>query len=127
MKIGMISASVLAVLIMVGGKFFFSFFSTDEAFVTTGAYSCLFIGVITLFQTLKFINNGCLQGVGMMKEVMFCSIVSVAGVNLLLVSLLVLVFHLGIWGVWTGTLASQATQAFMPWHFIRKSPVFSER
>ena len=125
MKIGMISATVLAVLIMGGGRFFFGFFSTDEAFVTTGAYSCLFIGVITLCQTLKFINNGCLQGVGMMKEVMFCSIVSVAGVNLLLVSLLVLVFHLGIWGVWTGTLVSQATQAFMLWRFIKKSPVFS--
>ena len=126
MKIGMISATVLAVLIMGGGRAFFSFFSTDEAFVATGAYSCLFIGVITLFQTLKFINNGCLQGVGMMKEVMSCSIVSVAGVNLLLVSLLVLVFHLGIWGVWTGTLVSQATQAFMLWRYIRKSPVFSE-
>ena len=82
--------------------------------------------MITLFQTLKFINNGCLHGVGMMKEVMFCSVVSVAGVNLLLVSLLVLVFHLGIWGVWTGTLVSQATQAFMLWRYIRKSPVFSE-
>ena len=46
--------------------------------------------------------------------------------NILLVSLLVLVFHLGIWGVWTGTLVSQATQAFMLWRYIRKSPVFSE-
>ncbi len=124
-KIGIFSAAVLAVLIMGGGKLFFSFFSKEEAFVSTGAYSCLFIGVITLFQTLKFINNGCLQGIGRMKEVMFCSILSVGGVNLLLVLLLVLVFHIGIWGVWTGTLVSQAVQAFMLGRYIKKSPVFS--
>ena len=28
--------------------------------------------MITIFQTLKFVNNGSLQGVGMMKEIMFC-------------------------------------------------------
>ena len=125
MKIGMISAAVLAMLIMGGGRLFFSFFSTEEAFVSTGARSCLFIGVITLSQTLKFINNGCLQGVGKMKEVMLCSIISVAGVNLILVLLLVLVFHLGIWGVWTGTFASQTVQAFLLGRYIKKSSVFS--
>lgn len=124
LKLGMISAAVLAVTIMVGGKAFFRFFSDEEAFVTTGAISCYFIGVITMFQTLKFINNGCLQGVGMMKEVAFCSIFAFSCVNLLLVALTVLVLHWGIWGVWTGTLVSQATQAFMLQHFIAKTPVF---
>ena len=125
LRIGLISASVLAVIIMLGGKFFYAFFSEEEAFVSTGTISCCFIGVITIFQTLKFINNGCLQGVGMMKESMFCSIISFSCVNLGLVALLVLVFHTGIWGVWTGTLASQATQALMLHWYIRKTPVFS--
>ena len=124
-KTGMISAAVLAVIIMLGGRWFFSFFSTEAAFVTTGTISCIFIGVITLFQTMKFINNGCLQGVGMMREVMLCSVIAIAGVNLTLVGLLVLVFRLGIWGVWTGTLVSQATQALLLKRYIVKSGLFS--
>ena len=124
-KTGMISAAVLSVLIMAGGGLFFSFFSADEAFVKTGRISCLFIGVITIFQTLKFINNGCLQGVGMMKEVAFCSIVAFSCVNLLLVALLVLVFRCGIWGVWTASLVSQASQALLLGRYIVKTPVFS--
>ena len=125
LRIGLISASVLAVIIMLGGKFFYAFFSEEEAFVSTGTISCYIIGVVTIFQTLKFINNGCLQGVGMMKESMFCSIIAFSCVNLGLVALLVLVFHTGIWGVWAGTLASQATQALMLQRYIRKTPVFS--
>ena len=125
MKLGMNSAAVLAAIIMLGGKYFYSFFSQEEAFVATGTISCYFIGVITIFQTLKFINNGCLQGVGMMKEIMFCSIIAFSCVNLILVALLVLVFHLGIWGVWIGTLAAQATQALLLRHYIVKSSLFS--
>ena len=124
-KLGMIFAAILAALIMLCGRFFFGFFSTDAQFITTGAISSIFIGVITIFQTLKFIYNGCLQGVGMMKEVMLCSIVAFSCVNLLLVALFVLVFHIGIWGVWIGSLAAQATQAFMLHRYIVKTPVFT--
>ena len=124
-KLGMICAVVLAIIIMGGGKFFFSFFSAEETFVSIGATSCLFIGVITIFQTLKFINNGCLQGVGMMKEIMFSSIIAFSCVNLVLVALLVLVFHKGIWGVWIGTLFAQATQALLLRRYILKSGLFT--
>ena len=124
-KLGMLSAIILAVIIMGGGKAFFSFFSTEKTFVSIGAKSCLFIGVITLFQTLKFINNGCLQGVGMMKEIMFSSIIAFSCVNLVLVALLVLVFHIGIWGVWTGTLLAQITQSLLLRRYILKSGLFT--
>ena len=124
-KLGMTCAAVLAVIIIGGGKSFFSFFSKDETFVSIGAISCLFIGVITLFQTMKFINNGCLQAVGMMKEIMFSSIIAFSCVNLILVALLVLVFHIGIWGVWIGTLFAQATQALLLRRYILKSGLFT--
>lgn len=70
--------------------------------------------------------KSCLKGVGMMKESMFCSIISFTCVNLGLVALLVLVFHVGIWGVWIGTMASQATQALLLYRYVRKSPAFSD-
>ena len=125
LMLGMISAAVLSVVIVFGGKAFFRFFSDDETFITMGGISSIFIGVIAIFQTLKFINTGCLQGVGKMKEVMICSIVGFSCVNLLMVVLTVLVFKWGINGVWTSTLISQAAQALLLAFFIRKTPAFS--
>ncbi len=113
LKIGFCTSVLLAILIIAGGRWFFGFFSNDDVFIKMGAYSCIFIGVITLSQTMKFVYSGVLQGIGAMKEVMIASIVSFAGVNLMTLLIFVLVLHIGIWGVWTSTLLSQTTQALM--------------
>ena len=123
-KLGMIAAVVLSILTVVGGKWFFSFFSDDPEFIRLGAISCIFIGVITLAQTLKFVYSGCLQGVGAMHEVMVASIVSFAGVNLITLIFFVLVFKIGLWGVWISSLLSQTVQAFMLYRYVRKSKAY---
>ena len=123
-KLGMIAAVGLAILTVVGGKWFFSFFSDDPEFIRLGAISCIFIGVITLAQTLKFVYSGCLQGVGAMHEVMVASIVSFAGVNLITLIFFVLVFKIGLWGVWISSLLSQTVQAFMLYRYVRKSKAY---
>ena len=123
-KLGMIAAVGLAILTVVGGKWFFSFFSNDPEFIRLGAISCIYIGVITLAQTLKFVYSGCLQGIGAMREVMVASIVSFAGVNLITLIFLVLVFKVGLWGVWISSLLSQTVQAFMLYRYVRKSKAY---
>ncbi len=124
-KLGMIAAVGLSILTVVGGKWFFSFFSDDPEFIRLGAISCIFIGVITLAQTLKFVYSGCLQGVGAMHEVMVASIVSFAGVNLITLVFFVLVFKIGLWGVWISSLLSQTVQAFMLYRYVRKSKAYN--
>ena len=124
-KMGITTAIVLAVIIFSGGKLFYSFFNNDDDFIKMGFFSCFFIGVITLSQTLKFVYSGCLQGVGAMKQVMVASIVSFAGVNLLTLILFVLVLKLGIWGVWTSTFLSQTVQAVMLYLYVKKSNAFA--
>lgn len=124
-KFGIITALILAVIIICSGKFYYSFFSSDETFISMGVISCIFIGVITLSQTLKFVYSGCLQGVGAMHEVMVASIVSFAGVNLCTLAILILIFHVGLWGVWTGTFLSQTVQAIILYFYLRKSPAYS--
>ena len=118
-RIGMISAAVLGVLIAAGGRLFFSFFSQEETFITMGATSAIFIGVITLVQTLKFIYNGCLQGMGRMKEAMFSSVIAFSVVNLGMVGLTVLVMGMGIWGVWISTFLNQTCHALMMYYYLR--------
>ena len=118
-RVGMISAVTLGLLIAAGGRLFFSFFSKEEAFIAMGAGSAAFIGVITISQTLKFIYNGCLQGMGMMKQSMYSSVVAFTAVQLGTAALTVLVLHIGIWGIWLGTFLGQTVQAMMLYSYIR--------
>lgn len=123
-KLGAACAIVLGAAIILGGKWFYSFFSDDPEFISMGAKSCLFIGAITLSQTIKFAYTGILQGVGAMKEVMTASIVSFSVVNLGTLAFLVFVLKMGIWGTWTASLVAQAVQALMLWRYTRKNEAF---
>lgn len=123
-KLGAISAVVLGLIIIAGGRWFYAFFSDDPEFISMGVTSCMFIGAITLSQTMKFVYTGCLQGIGAMKEVMKASIISFSVVNLSIVAITVFVLKLGIWGAWTGSLVAQTVQAIMLWYYIKQSEEF---
>ncbi len=118
-KLGMTCAVILGILIAVGGRAFYTFFSDDEVFVRMGAISAILIGVICISQTLKFIYSGCLQGMGMMKQAAFCSIIAFTAVNLVSVLLTVMVFRMGIWGVWLSSFLNQTVQAAMLYYYVR--------
>ena len=117
---GAVSALVLGALIVLFGKPFFRLFGSDPEFLRIGAISCVWIGIIAVFQTAKFVYSGFLQGVGAMKENMKASVISYAGVNLLLVTVLILVFHTGIYGVWTASLSGQIVQTGLLYYFDKK-------
>lgn len=123
-RLGFVSAAALGVLIILSGRWFYAFFSDDPEFISMGATSCLFIGAITLSQTLKFAYAGCLQGVGAMKEVMKASIFSFSLVNLGVLALCVFVLKMGIWGAWTGSLSAQTIQAIMLWRYTKTIDAF---
>ena len=123
-KITTISACVFGLLIATGGRRFYGFFSDSPDFITMGAKSCLFIGAITLVQTLKFAYTGCLQGVGAMKEVMKVNILSFGVVNLSVLAFCVFVLGIGIWGVWIGSLTMQTFQTVMLRRYTKKMDAF---
>ena len=125
-RLGSASAAVLGLIIILGGRWFYAFFSDDPEFISMGATSCLFIGAITLSQTLKFAYAGCLQGIGAMKEVMKASIFSFSLVNLGVLALCVFVLKMGIWGAWTGSLAAQTMQAIMLWWYTKTLDAFKD-
>lgn len=124
-KLGVISAVVLGAMIAAGGRWFYAFFSDEPEFISMGATSCLFIGAITLSQTMKFVYTGCLQGVGAMKEVMKASIISFAVVNLGVIAITIFIFKMGIWGAWLGSLAAQTVQAIMLWRYTKTMDEFN--
>ena len=124
-RLGLICSIVLGLIIVAGGKWFYGFFSNDPKFIATGAGSCALIGIASIAQTQKFVFNGCLQGVGAMREVMIASILGYSFINLGTVALTVLVLHWGIWGVWLSVILSQSVQAVVLFNFIRRNKAFS--
>jgi Na+-driven multidrug efflux pump len=126
LRLGLGSAVVLGLAIVAGGRWFYGFFSDDPVFISMGATSCLFIGAITISQTMKFALTGCMQGVGAMKEVMTASIVSFSVVNLGVLAFTVFILKMGVWGAWIGSLASQTVQALMLWRYTGKLEAFDE-
>ena len=123
-RLTMITSVVLGAAIVIGGRWFYGFFSDDPEFISMGATSCIFIGLITLSQTMKFMYSGCLQGVGAMKEVMTASIFSFAIVNLGVLAFCVFVLKIGIWGAWIGSLTSQTVQCFILYRYTKKLDAF---
>lgn len=123
-RIGFISSLVLGVIIIATGRIYFSFFSDDPEFIALGAVSAIFIGINSLTQVAKFVFSGFMQGIGAMKEVMKSSILSFAVVNLGTLSILVLVFKIGLIGVWIASVLGQASQAFMLWRYMKEKPAF---
>ena len=124
-RLGLICSIVLGLIIVAGGKWFYGFFSNDPKFIATGAGSCALIGIASIAQTQKFVFNGCLLGVGAMREVMIASILGYSFINLGTVALTVLVLHWGIWGVWLSVILSQSVQAVVLFNFIRRNKAFS--
>ena len=126
-RTGIITAAVMGVLIIACGRWYYGFFSSDPEYIRIGAISCILIGCITPVQTMKFICSGCLLGVGAMRENMIASVISFSCANLGSLIILVLIFHTGIWGVWSAALFSQTVQTAILAHFIRKNPAFKSK
>ena len=124
-RLGLICSIVLGMIMAVGGRWFFGFFSQDPKFISVGFTSCILIGLASISQTQKFILNGCLQGVGAMRDVMIASIFAYSLINLALVALTVLVLHWGIWGVWLSVVVSQTTHAVALYLLTRRNKAFS--
>lgn len=123
-KIAVISGTVLGIAIILGGKWFFGFFSDDPEFIRLGAISSVLIGIDALIQVMKFVYSGFILGVGDMKDSMKASVTAFAGVNLPIITVTVLLLHAGLSGVWAASIIAQTVQWLLLRHFYKKHPAF---
>lgn len=126
LTLGNISAIVLGLIIIFGGRYYYAFYNSDPEFISMGVKSCMFIGAVTLSQTMKFAYTGILQGVGAMKEVMKSSIISFGVVNLGVLVFCMYVLKIGIWGAWTGSLVGQTVQTIMCMWYTNNNEAFKD-
>lgn len=119
-KVTIISSIIFALTIILSRGWYVGLFSKEEVFIKMGEISCIIVGLITIFQSLKFAYVGCLIGLGDMKAVMYASIFSFSMINIVLLVIIILIFKRGVYGVWIASLVAQIIQCLMAYRFVNR-------
>ena len=109
-KIGFLISVVLAVLLFVGGRWFYSLYFREEHILDMGVTITRYTMVIVLLQISQVIYTGCLRAAGDVRYTLTVALISVTLIRTGVTMLLVLVFRMGLHGIWLGVLSDQLSR-----------------
>ena len=116
-RIGLAISVILSLLLFVGGRWFTGLFlkgdMTEETrtwLLGVGAEINYFIMVIVLLQISQIIFSACLRAAGDVRYTLAAALISVAVIRTAVTVLTVLVFNMGLTGVWIGILSDQLSR-----------------
>ncbi len=110
-RIGFAISVLLALLLFFGGRWFYSLNFRDEThIIEMGVVISRWIMVIILLQISQIIYTGCLRAAGDVRYTLRAALISVTGIRTVVSLVLVLVFHMGLTGVWLGILSDQLSR-----------------
>ena len=119
-RIGFVLSIVLALVLFFGGRWFFSLHFSEPEIVDTGVIISRYIMVIVLLQISQIIYTACLRAAGDVRYTLVGALISVTVIRTLVTVFLVIVWPLGIHGVWIGILADQLSRFFIMRHRFRQ-------
>lgn len=106
-RIGSCISVILAVCYILGGKWLYQMFFSEEHIIALGVVIMRMIVVIVILQIAQVIYMGCLRGAGDVRFTMLASTFSVTIVRTTASYLLCFPLGLGLAGVWLGVAADQ--------------------
>lgn len=109
-QIGFAISVLLALLLLFGGRWFYSLYFKEEHIIEMGVAISRWIMVIVLLQISQIIYTGCLRAAGDVRYTLRAALISVTGIRTVVTIVLVLVFHMGLTGVWLGILSDQLSR-----------------
>ena len=109
-RIGFIISVVLAILLLVGGRWFYSLYFEEDHILDMGVLITRYTMVIVLLQISQIIYTGCLRAAGDVRYTLVGALISVTVIRTVVTVVLVLVFNLGLHGVWLGVLSDQLSR-----------------
>ena len=109
-RIGFLISVALALLLLVGGRWYYSLYFTEAHILDMGVTITRYVMFIVLLQISQIIFTGCLRAAGDVRYTLLAALISVTGIRTLVTILLVSVFHMGLTGVWLGVLSDQASR-----------------
>lgn len=109
-RIGLIISIALAILLLVGGRWFYSLYFREEHILDMGMLINRYTMVIVLLQISQIIYTGCLRAAGDVRYTLVGALISVTVIRTVVTVVLVLVFNLGLNGIWLGVLSDQLSR-----------------
>ena len=109
-RIGFLISIGLAVLLLVGGRWFYSLYFKEDHILDMGVIITRYTMVIVLLQISQIIYTGCLRAAGDVRYTLVGALISVTLIRTVVTVVLVLVFHLGLHGIWLGVLSDQLSR-----------------
>lgn len=109
-RIGLIISIALAILLLVGGRWFYSLYFREEHILDMGMLINRYTMVIVLLQISQIIYTGCLRAAGDVHYTLVGALISVTVIRTVVTVVLVLVFNLGLHGIWLGVLSDQLSR-----------------
>ena len=109
-RIGFAISVLLSLLLFFGGRWFYSLYFEEAHIIEMGIIISRWIMVIVLLQISQIIYTGCLRAAGDIRYTLRVALISVTGIRTVVTLVLVLVFHMGLTGVWLGILSDQLSR-----------------
>ncbi len=109
-RIGFIISVVLALLLLVGGRWFYSLYFQEEHIIEMGMIINRYTMIIVLLQISQIIYSGCLRAAGDVRYTLMAALFSVTLIRTLVTVVLVLVLNLGLHGIWLGVFSDQLSR-----------------
>ena len=119
-RIGFMISVVLALLLLLGGRWFYSLYFTENHLLDMGVIISRYTMVIVLLQISQIIYTGCLRAAGDVRYTLMAALISVTVIRTAVTALLVLVFNLGLHGIWLGVLSDQLSRFLLMRRRFRK-------
>ena len=109
-RIGFLISVVLALLLLVGGRWYYSLYFTEAHILDMGVIITRYVMFIVLLQISQIIYTGCMRAAGDVKYTLAGALISVTLIRTAVTVLLVLVFNLGLHGIWLGVMSDQLSR-----------------
>ena len=119
-RIGFMISVVLALLLLLGGRWFYSLYFTEDHLLDMGVIISRYTMVIVLLQISQIIYTGCLRAAGDVRYTLMAALISVTVIRTAVTALLVMVFNLGLHGIWLGVLSDQLSRFLLMRRRFRK-------
>ena len=109
-RIGFLISVCLSLFLLFGGRWFFGLYFREPHIIEMGMVINRYIMFIVLLQISQIIFTGCLRAAGDVRYTLVSALISVTLIRTAVTLLLVLVFRMGLHGIWLGVLSDQLSR-----------------
>ena len=119
-ELGFIFSVIISLILIFFGRNIFSVFFEEDHILDMGVLISRFLTIIVLLQISQVIYGGCLRAAGDVKYTLGVALVSVTFIRSIVTLICVIVFDLGLAGIWIGILSDQASRFISLRHRFNK-------